>query len=64
MVDALNPDIMATKKGGGITLRRRQNTLVFSFEGRSIPALRASVNTYLRWVSTTGRVLYELETTH
>ena len=64
MADALRPDVVATKRGAGVMLRRRRNTLVFAFEGKSIPALRASVNTYLRWVSTVGRVLYELEASH
>ena len=60
-VEALRPDLISMKRGAKTKLLRRRNALIFCFEADTIPALRASVNTYLRWVSTVSRVLDVLE---
>ena len=59
--EAMSPEAVKTTRGASVALSIRDGTLFLRFEADTVPALRALVNSYLRWLSMIEGVLDILE---
>jgi len=59
--EAMSPEAVKTTRGASVALSLRDGTLFLNFEANTVPALRALVNSYLRWLSMIEDVLDMLE---
>jgi len=55
---AMSPEAV---KGAGVTISMRGGSLFLHFEADTVPALRALVNSYLRWLSMIEKALDIME---
>jgi len=62
LIDALEPETrVLTTKRTKATIEKQNFSLLLSVEADDVVALRAALNTYLRWIDSVGRVLGALE---
>jgi len=59
--EALIPEIKPTTTRSKATIKKDGKMLVLRVEGRDTVALRATLNTYLRWIDSVAEVLEVLE---
>jgi len=59
--EAMSPEALRTARGASVTLSMRGGTLFLHFEADTVPALRALVNSYLRWLSMIEETLNVVE---
>ena len=55
--EAMSPETVKTTGGSKTTLSTHNGNLCFRFEADTIPALRALMNSYLRWLSMMDEVI-------
>ena len=58
---ALSGEAARTMAGTSVSLSLRDGALFLSFKADSVPALRALMNSYLRWLAMVDRVLDVVE---
>jgi len=52
VLKALKPEVEVhpSTRRSKVNVNSKQNSLILSFEAEDTPALRASINSYLRWI--------------
>ena len=64
LIDALTPETRVhTTKRTKATIEKQNSSLLLSVEANDVVALRAALNTYLRWIDSVRRVLGAVEVT-